>query len=235
MLVRRHPYSPLEKRIGYRFRDRRHLETALLHRSFRYENSDVSVDNQRLEFLGDAALEFVAAAWLFAEFPEEEEGTLTAYRSRLTSGKSLSGIGSELKLGEFIKLGRGEARTGGKRRASNLADALESIMGAAYLDGGMRAVEKIFRCVFKGRLESLEGDPLHDNPKGKLQELCQRDKNAAPQYTVVKREGPPHETRFTVEVKLPDGRCCLGTARSKREAEMRAARAALETEDAGNG
>ena len=223
----RNPYSAVEKSIGYRFRRKRLLERALVHRSFRFEKDDVSEDNQRLEFLGDAALGFAAAAHLYERFDDSNEGILTAFRSQVTSGKALASIAAEIDLGEHVRMGRGEERSGGRRRPSNLADCLEAIIGAAYIDGGARAVQKIFRRLFVPLVDSLSGDIWEDNPKGKLQEYSQRTWKAGPRYRVKGTAGPAHATTFEVEVTLRDGSSAVGCGPSKQQAERQAARNAL--------
>lgn len=223
VLGKRNPYGELEKRLGYRFRDRSLLEMALTHRSFRYERTDVTVDNQRLEFLGDAVLDLVLAEYLYSEFTEEDEGFLTSFRSRIASGRSLAKCGRHLGLGEFIKMGRGEESSGGRQRPSNLADALESIIGAVYLDRGLKGVQKLFDAVFAPVCRDLAGDAWSDNPKGKLQEYTQRNWKSSPEYRLISADGPPHARIFTVAAVLPDGKSSSASAGSKQQAEASAA------------
>ncbi|MDI6775016.1 MAG: ribonuclease III [Verrucomicrobiota bacterium] len=214
--------------IGYRFRKRAYLEMALMHRSFRFENETIGMDNQRLEFLGDAVLGFVAAEHLFARFREMEEGGLTALRSRMTSGKMLARLAREIRLGEHIKIGKGEEKTGGRARSSNLEDALESIIGAAYLDGGMKAARKIFDRLFVPHTAGLNEDVWAGNPKGELQEYAQRVWRRSPQYRIATREGPPHAVVFTAEVTVTERLRGLGKGRNKQEAEVEAAKHLLD-------
>jgi ribonuclease-3 len=228
---RKKTYDPLEKKLGYRFRKTALLEQALLHRSFRFENKDVSTDNQRLEFLGDAVLGFVAAAELYSRFQEDQEGVLTSYRSQITNGKALAEIARSIDLGEHIKMGKGEELSGGRKRQSNLADAFEAILGAAYLDGNIKAVHKIFSKLFLPLLDTLGGDVWADNTKGKLQEYCQRKWKSSPNYRTVKKEGPPHDATFTVQVRIPSGITAKGKGTNKQEGEMAAAHKALQLLD----
>jgi ribonuclease-3 len=221
-------YRQLEKRIGYAFRNRQYAEAALTHRSFRYEAQDVHVDNQRLEFLGDAALGLVAGAHLFRAYPSLQEGELTRLRSRIASRSALAGIAGEANLGEFLRLGRGERRAEGHRRASTLADTLEAVLGAAYLDGGIKAVEKVFKKLFLPRLESASVETWVDNPKGALQEVVQRHWKNGPRYRIVREAGPAHDKVFTVEVLVGKRVVGEGEGSNKREAEMAAARRAIE-------
>jgi ribonuclease-3 len=227
MLRTRNPYRDLERRIGYRFKNRSLLRRALLHRSYRFEQPEVAADNQRLEFLGDAVLGMAAAAYLFNAYESKLEGEMTALRSRVSSGKALAAIGREIDLGKYLEIGKGEERSGGRTRASNLADAVEAVIGAAWLDGGNRATDKIFRTLFQPRIEALSGDVWAGNPKGRLQELTQAEWKKSPSYRVINTDGPPHAAVFDVEVTLPDGITATGRARSKQAAEAAAARAAL--------
>ena len=166
----RRPYKELEQQLGYRFRRVGFLKTALMHRSYRFENAGVSEDNQRLEFLGDAVLGCLSAGFLYDKHADHDEGKLTSFRSQITSGKALAECAGGLDLGRFLMIGTGEINSGGRERSSNLADALEAIIGAAYLDGGMKAARKVFNRLFVPMIDRLDGDVWADNPKGKLQE-----------------------------------------------------------------
>ena len=226
--LRRSEYCDLEKNLGYRFRKKKIIDEALTHRSYRFEHEDVEFDNQRMEFLGDAMLGAVIAAYMYEKFQDRPEGALTSFRSQIASGKTLGHIGKSLDIGKYLKIGKGEEASGGRKRTSNLADALEAVIGAAYLDGGLKAVEKIYKKVFLPYAENINGDIWADNPKGKLQEHCQRYWKQSPIYRIVSTKGPPHAMIFTVEVEIPDGQTALGGGRSKREAEIYAAMAILE-------
>jgi ribonuclease-3 len=228
MLRKANPYRELERRIGYRFRDRSLLATALLHRSFRFEHPKRNTDNQRLEFLGDAILGMGTAAYLFKTYADKLEGEMTAIRSQVTSGKALAATARDIDLGSFLEMGRGEERSGGRQRPSNLADALEAVIGAAWIDAGHRATDKIFKTLFKPRIEALSGNVWEGNPKGQLQELSQSRWKESPEYNVTGTDGPPHAVIFDVEVTLPDGTSATGRARSKQKAETEAARVALD-------
>ena len=225
------PHAVLEKSIGYTFRDRKLLDTALVHRSYRFENSGIDYDNQRLEFLGDAALGLVSAASLYDSMRQSDEGTLTHQRSRITSGRALARIAQRIGLGAELMLGRGEEQSGGRQRESNLADVLESVLGAVYLDGGMKAVEKVFEKLFLPEIALATGR-WEENPKGELQELCQRLWHCSPQYRFVSEKGPSHERVFTVDVMIRGAVAGRGRGSSKRSAETEAAAAALEKVDA---
>jgi ribonuclease III len=229
MKIGKNPYRALEKRLGYRFRRRKMLEAALTHPSFRVESGDDIMDNQRLEFLGDAVLGMAAAAHFYREMSDIDEGKLTSLRSQITRGRALAGLARELGVGAFLRMGRGEEGSGGRDRASNLEDALEAVIGAIYLDGGFKAAQKVFRRVFVPVIEALSDDIWAGNPKGKLQEFSQRRWKESPLYAVLSQEGPPHATTFTVSVTLRDGRSRQGKGRSKQDAERRAARTLLES------
>ena len=222
------PYRELEKAIGYRFGRKRRLEEALCHRSFRHETEDVEVDNQRREFLGDAVLGLVVAHHLYDENPDLAEGDMTKARSRLTNAKTLAGIAQEIGLGKHLRLGRGEKREDGSVRESILADALEAVIGAAFVDGGLRAAQKIFRKLFLRLADAAEPDATSDNPKGELQEWAQQERKANPHYVVIAQSGPAHAMQFVVEVRLLDQMLARGEGSSKRLAETGAALAALQ-------
>ncbi|MBN1557634.1 MAG: ribonuclease III [Lentisphaerae bacterium] len=224
---RKNPYKVLERALGYRFRKRELLERALMHRSYRFENPEITNDNQRLEFLGDAVLGFVTAAYLFDQHEDRDEGFLTALRSQTTSGKALAEIAGRIAMGEYLKIGKGEHKSGGRQRASNLADALEAVLGAAYLDGGVKAIEKIFKRVFVPEIDNLSGNVWDGNPKGELQEYAQRRWKKSPQYRVARREGSAHNGTFVVEVHLPEKHRITGRGPNKQDAEANAAANAL--------
>jgi ribonuclease-3 len=215
--------AELEETIGYEFKDDELLQSALTHRSFRFENKDVECDNERLEFLGDAILGFLAAAYLYETFVEHAEGTLTSLRSRVTSGSALAEYAAGVKLGACLRMGQGEDRSGGRSRRSNLANAFEALVGAAYLDGGMAAAETIFSRLIVPHLTAEDVDAWTANPKGRLQEYSQSHWKRSPTYRVIGSEGPPHNTRFTVQVTLEDGSFSIASGNSKQEAQSRAA------------
>ncbi len=219
----KHPCRELEKNLGYTFKRKALLDTALTHRSYRFENEHVDEDNQRMEFLGDAALAFATAAYLYKKRADTDEGKMTSFRSQATSGKALSKIARDLELDRFVKVGRGEEKSGGRRRLSTLEDALEAVIGAAYLDGGLKAADKVFQKVFVPVIENLSGDVWAHNPKGKLQEVAQRKWGKGPLYRIAGKSGPAHAATFTVEVLLDGSVKGVGRGRNKQQAEARAA------------
>lgn len=224
----RNPYKPLEKAIGYRFRRRWRLDHALTHPSYRYEQDHVDYDNQRLEFLGDAVLGMVTGAYLFRLYPDMQEGDLTKLRSRVTSSKPLADIAESCELGPYLRLGRGEEQSGGRQRPSNLTDALEAVLGAAYEDGGIRAVEKIFHQLMVPYIHGLDHGPAIDNPKGHLQEVAQRRWHITPRYRIASEKGPSHKKIYTVDVLLREHVFGTGQGSNKRMAQAHAAREALQ-------
>ncbi len=220
-------YKQLEQAIGYRFKKKALLELALTHPSFRYENPDTDDDNQRLEYLGDAVLSLISAEHLFKNNPDAREGDMSKLRSRLTQDRKLAKIGAGIGISEFLRLGVGERKNGGAERASNLADAVEAIIGAAWIDGGARAANKIFQKVFIPELGELQESPAKSNPKGELQEYAQSNGHDIPVYETIEAVGPEHDRTFTVQVTVC-GKNWQASAGSKREAERKAATAALE-------
>jgi ribonuclease-3 len=203
------------------------METALTHRSFRFESTDIESDNQRLEFLGDAALGLLTGAYLYEKFPDFQEGELTRVRSQLTNTKTLARIAASINLGAFMRLGRGEQLSGGQRRCSNLSDCLEAVIGGAFVDGGLKAVKKIFQKLFAPEVESAVHDIWGENPKGALQEVAQRRWKTGPRYRTIKEEGPAHHKIFTVEATINGQIIGTGHGLNKRAAEMEAARLAM--------
>jgi len=223
-LLRR--YTPIEKTLGYRFRRQGLLEMALTHPSFRHEQADAPHDNQRLEFLGDAVLDFLVAEHLYETYGDSAEGELTNLRSLLTNTKKLGEVGLEIGLGDHLRLGKGEERNGGRTRLASLGDAMEAIVGAAYLDGGVKAARRIVHHLLlvphagTGSTEEL-------NPKGTLQEWMQRDGRPVPEYRLAKTSGPSHHRVYQIDAYCGNERLGSGHGPNKREAEKKAAAHAL--------
>lgn len=215
---------PLEKRIKYRFKNPALLDAALTHPSFRYENGTVSEDNQRLEFLGDAVLGLLAADVLMEKNPQAAEGELTKLKSAVTSGSALAERARAVGLGEHLRLGKGEAASGGADRGSNLEDALEALLGAIWLDGGLKAARRFFEANIFNAPDRT--GPLLENPKGMLQEYAQKKGLPMPVYQVLEASGPDHARRYCVEVTVSTY-AYRGEGTSRREAEKNAAHKAV--------
>jgi len=219
--------TPLEARLGHTFRDQGLLRLALTHSSIAHE-AEVNVQhNQRLEFLGDAALGIVITRELYLRFPSFGEGPLTKARAQLVNQRSLAAQGRTLGLGDCLVMSRGELAHGGSERPSALADAYEAVTGAIYLDGGYPAVSDfVLRC-FRDSFGEFSALPNLSNPKGELQEMLQAKSNAAPQYQITQSSGPDHDRHFECAV-LHEGReLGRGHGKSKRAAESEAALAAM--------
>lgn len=219
--------SELEKALGYTFRDRRLLENALAHSSYaneKWKNSLAS--NERLEFLGDSILGFVVAEYLYRNCPDHPEGDLTRMRADLVCEVSLAQVAAKLGLGKHLLLGHGEEQGGGRTRNSINADAVESVIAAAYLDGGFNAAKGIIdRLILT---DMPKGKPRNCDYKTALQELVQRKKNQVLTYTLLTESGPDHDKTFRVEVTLNGEVVGIGTGTSKKRAEQAAAEQAIE-------
>jgi ribonuclease III len=219
-----------EQKIGYKFKNSELLKKALIHPSYRFEHNDVNFDNQRLEFLGDAVLGLVAAEFLTRQFPKYQEGTLTKLRRQVANGKALIKIGKTMEIGQALLLGKGEELSGGRTRDSNIEDAVEAVLGAIYLDGGIKAVESFFERFLSPVIKNTPADPEKENPKGLLQHICQKQKLDFV-YRIEKTEGPAHAKVFTVSVLLNNKKFGTGKGSSKRKAEEEAARNTLQLLD----
>ncbi len=220
--------AALAARLGHEFQQPARLEAALTHRSWAAEAQlPDSCENQRLEYLGDAVLGAICAEWLVVHRPEWQEGTLTKVRSRLTNAAALARVAQRLELGNDLRLGRGEEQSGGRTKGTVLADALEAVIGALWLDGGVEPVRRMFAQWFAEEIAEAVEAGADDNPKGDLQERLQHEGRQGPRYEVLEESGPSHARHFRVAVFR--GVECLGEGEgaSKREAEMRAAREAL--------
>ncbi len=216
----------LQKSLGYEFKSSDLLESALTHRSYRFENN-TETDNQRLEFLGDSVLGFLLADRVFRGYVEHPEGMLTVLRASVASGVALACKARSLHLGDALLLGNGERTTGGQNRESNLADMFEALLGAIYLDGGIEAVSNVFDNLFAEELSALKDDPWSDNPKGHLQSIAQKDYQVDPVYETLEETGPKHCSRFRVRVSVGEALKAEGTGGTKRAAQSVAATALL--------
>jgi ribonuclease-3 len=219
----------LEETIGISFRNQALLEEALVHSSFLNENPDSLLQcNERLEFLGDALLDFVVGEYLYHRFPEMDEGPLTSLRSALIKAETLTRFAGAIQLGDYLYLSHGEDESGGRSREGLLGDAFEALVAAIYLDGGLDAVtEFVLRFVEPQTQEIMKGGLVRDY-KSRLQEWAQREVQATPVYRAVLERGPDHAKEFTVEVLINGEVCGRGQGRSKQAAGQRAAQDALE-------
>ena len=218
----------LEARIGYTFHDRRLLQNALMHSSYANENrARGCTSNERLEFLGDSVLGMVTAMRLYRLYPDMPEGKLSRLRAELVCEQSLHAVALELGLGSYIRLGHGEARNGGRERPSILADAVEAIIAAIYLDGGLESAQ---RFILDHILTGLAEGQMHHvaDYKTDLQERVQRKPGQALEYTLLSESGPDHNKSFTMNVLLNGSEIGRGTGRTKKEVEQSAAKSALE-------
>lgn len=209
--------------LGYRFKNDKFLEQALTHRSVGGTN------NERLEFLGDAILGFVIADELYQHFDSASEGQLSRLRSSLVKRETLAAIAHQIELGDYLNLGPGELRSGGQARASILADGVEAILAAIYLDGGYPEAQRVILAIYASRLAAIDLQAPQKDPKTRLQELLQSRKVALPSYEIVDISGSPHEQQFKVrcsiiELKLEK----YGSGSSRRRAEQAAAMLLLE-------
>jgi len=218
-----------QKRIGLTFNDSELLLRALTHRSFANEHPDEPhEDNERLEFLGDAIIDFIVSEWLFEQFPDIAEGKLTRLRSGLVRTESLAALARQADIGPMLRLSKGEEEHGGRERDSNLCGTFEAISGALYRDQGLEAVRAFVRPRLAPRLEELLISDSDKDAKSRLQEWSQSMLNLTPSYRVLTIEGPEHAREFTVEVLIGEDVFGVGNGRSKRVAEQEAARIALE-------
>ena len=220
-------YAELQVRLGHHFNDENLLRLALTHPSVAHEQNHPQPHNQRLEFLGDSVLGLVLSRELYEKFPEADEGVLTKSRAKLVNAAALATHGRSLELGAHLILSRGEENTGGRERASALADAFEALLGAVFLDGGFAVAREFILREFAADFDGLALPAGIDNPKGELQELLQARSPAAPLYQLVSAEGPDHDRKFICAV-LHDGvELARGSGKSKKAAESDAAQVAL--------
>ena len=203
------------------------LSRALTHRSYLNENKDAIEDNERLEFLGDAVLDFIVGDWLYNHYPEKPEGDLTRLRAALVHTDQLADFARQIDLGEALRLGRGEIQAGGRERTTLLCDAFEALIGALYIQGGIPAVNNFLIPMLEDVVDDIFKNHKDDDTKSRLQEWAQGNGFASPKYALIAEEGPDHDKTFNMEVRIgrkPYGR---GIGSSKQTAEKAAAREAL--------
>ena len=216
-------YGPLQRKLGYSFAQASLLQQALTHRSHSLAH------NERVEFLGDSVLNCCIAHELFRRFGDLKEGELSRLRASLVRQEALAELAQQLELGTYLRLGEGELKSGGFRRPSILADGLEALFGAVFLDGGFVAAEGVIRSLYASLLDHLDPQTLGKDPKTLLQELLQARRIPLPQYAVVATKGAAHKQQFQVECHIPQlAICTTGYGASRRIAEQEAAQLAFE-------
>jgi ribonuclease-3 len=228
------PLSQLQTVLGLKFKDHSLLQQALVHRSYLNEAHVPGLEsNERLEFLGDAALGLIVSQKLCADFPHLNEGDLTQLKAALIRWETLAQAAERLSLGDYLLLGHGEKLTGGQQRPSNLARVFEALVGAVLLDSGLRKTRALVLRCLKPELTQMAAGKVALDSKSRLQQLAQARWQAMPSYQTVAAEGPDHAKVFTVEVLVGDRTVGRGRGRSKKEAESRAAQQALKAIETG--
>jgi ribonuclease-3 len=218
-----------QQNLGISFHQESLLEQAFVHLSYLNENPDFArPSNERLEFLGDAILNFVVTEKLYEEFPKLTEGELTEIRASLVCRDTLAELASSLKLGDWLLLGRGEEANRGRAKASNLANVMEALIGALYLDQGIAKARKFILRQLRPELKKIKAGKITPNYKALVQELIQGQKKPTPVYRLVEAAGPDHSKQFTAEIMVEGEALGRGTGKSKKTAESQAARAAWE-------
>lgn len=223
-------FGKLQKIIGFKFKNLDHMRQAMTHRSYLNENPSCALGhNERLEYLGDAVLELIVTDYLYHTFPHASEGEMTNWRASLVNSKNLAHIAQSLNLGEFLYLSRGEAKdANGKARQFILTNAFEALIGALYLDRGYKATEKFIVKFVIPRLPTIFEKGLDVDPKSRFQEIAQEKLRVTPHYEVLEESGPDHAKKFRVGVFLGNEQVGIGSGTSKQEAQLEAARRALE-------
>jgi ribonuclease-3 len=220
--------APLEDKLGFQFKDPSVLMRALTHRSYLNENPEMSLeDNERLEFLGDAVLDFLVGAYLYQRFPEVDEGELTSLRASLVRAHTLAGFAQTWDLGMALLLGNGEAESGGRERIPILCATFEAVIGAIYLDQGLDKVKPLVYALIEPALVTILAEQLHKDAKSEFQVWAQARFGITPHYEVVATAGPDHAKMFTVSVVVGDETWGTGEGRSKQTAAQAAAHEAM--------
>ena len=221
-------FTELENNLNVHFKDYSLLARALTHRSFLNENPDAALeDNERLEFLGDAVLDFIVGAYLYHRFPEMDEGELTSLRAALVRARTLAGFARQLEIGRFLQLGYGEAENGGRERTPLLCASFEAVIGAIYLDQGLPPVKSLVEQLINPALAEIMAESLHKDAKSEFQVWAQARYNVTPHYEVTGTSGPDHAKQFAVQVMLENDVWGEGTGRSKQVAAQAAAQVAM--------
>lgn len=217
-----------QKQIGIQFQQEELLTRALTHRSFANEQEGDDIhDNERLEFLGDAVLDFIMTRVLYDRYPDMPEGELTRLRSALVRTETLADLARQMNMGEVLRMGKGEETSGGRERRNILCDAFEALLAAIYLDQGLQAVQQFVVPLLSEKMDYILQEGLHIDARSTFQEWSQAVRNITPVYRVIEESGPDHEKQFMVEVLLEDEVAGEGSGRSKQSAAQSAAREAL--------
>ncbi|MBQ8382127.1 MAG: ribonuclease III [Clostridia bacterium] len=225
-----HHLSQLEQRIGYRFENATLLKNALIHSSYANESGSKhpALDcNERMEFLGDTVLSLVVSTYLFQNHPDLPEGNLSKLRSFTVCEKALAEFAAEIRLGDYLMLGKGEDHNNGRQRPSITSDAFEALIAAIYLDGGLKNAQTFVLRFAVPHIECLLSEQITEDYKTALQQIVQQEQGEKLEYVLVAEEGPPHQRTFTMEARLNSNVIGRGIGSSKREAEQRAAKEAL--------
>jgi len=221
-------FTKLQKNLEINFKNQEILELAFRHPSYLNENFSYSTNtNQRLEFLGDAILSLILADYLYFNFPDYSEGLLTDMRSELVKDQTLAKIAIKMELGSSLLLGKGEMKSGGHVKESNLADVFEALLGAIYIDQGFDIVKSVVHKIFSDRISSISIDNLKDS-KSRIQEYYLNNQSVIPIYEFVKKDGTDHDPIFTMSLTINNEIICYGEGRSKKQAEQKAATIALQ-------
>ncbi len=222
-------WRSLQHNIGVSFKDMSLLHQTFIHSSYVNENPESTIsDNERLEFLGDALLDFIITEKIYHDFPQMPEGEMTEIRVSLIREETLAQIASSLNLGDYLYLGKGEESTGGRHRQTNLADTFEALVGAIFLDQGLTATRNFVLSKLDIYLSKIKAKGVDQNYKALLQEFTQAEYKQLPTYNLVETSGPDHDKNFIIEVKLGDKALGTGIGKSKKAAEIEAARSAYE-------
>ncbi len=225
--------AELGERLGVEFSDYSLLSRALTHRSYLNENSgSILEDNERLEFLGDAVIDFIVAGYLYHRFPEMDEGELTALRAALVRAETLAQFAQAVDLGHYLRLGLGEEENGGRQRVPQLCATFEAVMGAIYLDQGLEAARPLIERTIRPMLEEIRAGSLHKDARSEFQVWAQARFNQTPHYDVVGSQGPDHARTFTVRVRVGSETWGEGHGRSKQTAAQAAAAEAMSRAEA---
>lgn len=220
-------YTKLEQEIGYTFQDKNLLQTALTHTSYAYERKTIS--NEKLEFLGDSILEFLSSIYIYQNYPKLKEGEMTKVRAQVVCEQSLYKIAKMHNFSDFLNLGKSEKLSGGKERPAILADSVEAVIAAMYIDGGLKVAEKFIIENLKNEIELATKHVGQKDYKTVLQEKLQIHGDVKIEYILLNESGPDHDKRFEMEVRCNGKKLAVGTGKSKKLAQMDAAHNAIES------